>query len=650
MNGKSVLSLLLALLFCFTLFPTALAEEPEGIIAPAEEMAPENAPAGTISPTSDEIQAEASSGRCGDDLTWTLGEDGTLTISGTGDMWDFEDDPAPWYSKRSDIKTACLLSGITRIGNWAFEDCSWLTSVTIPGSVTSIGDWAFDCCSSLTSVTIPGSVTSIGVLSFQKCSSLTEITIPSSVTSIAYDAFSGCSSLMAIDVDEGNTVYSSAAGVLFDKEKAVLLAFPGGKGGSYVIPGSVTRIGDAAFEGCSSLTEVTIPGGVTCVGYAAFFGCSSLTSVTIPGSVTSIGTSAFQLCSRLRDIHYGETAASWRQLAVVYNRYKVTVHCSDGDIAPADPAACGDDLRWFLDAEGALTISGTGDMWDFDAWSSPWYSKNSNIKSVRILSGITSIGNSAFESCSSLSEITIPESVTSIGDAAFFGCSSLTEITIPESVTYIGENAFSYCSSLTEITIPESVTYIGQSAFSDCSSLTGITIPEGVISIGDCAFSFCSSLSGITLPAGVTSIGYGAFYGCSSLTNITIPDNVDSIEEKAFAGCSNLTAIRFSGSAPTFGEDIFQGVTATAYFPAKDPTWTASVRQNYSGTITWEGYVPGDATGDGELDLLDLVRLRKQLAGLSPELNIVAADLNGNWEIDLPDLVRLRILLVGEPD
>ena len=151
---------------------------------------------------------------------------------------------------------------------------------------------------------------------------------------------------------------------------------------------------------------------------------------------------------------------------------------------------------------------------------------------------VTSIGDYAFQSCSSLTSITIPDSVTSIGISAFYNCSSLTSITIPDSVTSIGGYAFSNCSSLTSVTIGNSVTSIGDSAFQSCSSLTSITIGNSVTSIGDRAFSGCSSLTSITIPNSVTSIGVSAFWNCSGLTGITIPDSVTSIGTGAFLGVS----------------------------------------------------------------------------------------------------------------
>ncbi len=327
---------------------------------------------------------------------------------------------------------------VTGIGEYAFEYCTGITSVSIPSSVTSIGYSAFSGCSGITGeLEIPASVTSIGSYAFDECSGLTgELIIPSSVSSIGDSAFRGCSGLMKVTVAEGSLSYKSIDGILYDKEGKKLLYVPGGKKGKINIPEGVKTICEEAFRDCSGLTgDLVIPTSVTSIGSYAFSGCSGLTGdLVLPEGVTEIGYSAFSGCSGLT----GEL------------------------VIP----------------EGVTEIG-------FCAFSGC-----SSLTNVSIPTSVTSIGSYAFSGCSSLTSVSIPTSVISIGGDAFDGCSGLTgELVIPEGVTSIGRYAFHGCSGLTSVSIPMSVTSIGESAFSGCSGLTSISIPTSVTSIGSDAFS-----------------------------------------------------------------------------------------------------------------------------------------------------------------
>ncbi|MCL1932714.1 MAG: leucine-rich repeat domain-containing protein, partial [Candidatus Azobacteroides sp.] len=219
-------------------------------------------------------------------LIWSLNSAGTLTISGNGAMPDYSPGGLPWYNYQSNIKTVILSNGVTSIGNYAFYSCSNLTSITIPNSVRSIGSYAFYYCPNLTSISIPSGVTSIGSYAFFYCSNLTSITIPSSVTNIgSYGVFYYCSNLTSINVASDNVNYSSENGVLFNKNKTILIAFPRGKNGIYTIPNSVTSIGSDAFGYCSNLTSITIPSSVTNISSYAFQYCFNLKTITVNWSV-----------------------------------------------------------------------------------------------------------------------------------------------------------------------------------------------------------------------------------------------------------------------------------------------------------------------------------------------------------------------------
>ncbi|MDO5398924.1 MAG: leucine-rich repeat domain-containing protein [bacterium] len=270
-----------------------------------------------------EVTAYAeTNGTLSDTVSYTLSDDGKiLTISGTGEVPQIRSTISE-YNKITSVvigegitsigyrafyycyrlKSVEIPNGVTNIGDYAFGDCERLTSVKIPNSVTAIGDYAFHYCSGLTSVEIPNSVTSIGSNAFLYCSGLTSVEIPNSVTSIGRCAFLWCSSLAAINVQDGNSSYYSADGVLFDNN-GTLIQYPAGKKAeSYSIPNEVTNIGDYAFGNCSGLTSVEIPNGVTNIEGYAFSNCSSLTSVKLPSRVNIYYDSVFNNCSKLTSI------------------------------------------------------------------------------------------------------------------------------------------------------------------------------------------------------------------------------------------------------------------------------------------------------------------------------------------------------------
>ena len=331
------------------------------------------------------------SGSCGENVTWTLTADGTLTISGTGAMTDYTyDSRSPWYSCRTYIKRVVMQQGVTSIGDHAFWDCSGLTSVTIPDGVTSIGGGAFWDCAALTSVTIPGSVTNVGQDAFYNCSSLTDIyyggygtdwqklnvSIPTSATVHFKDNIYGkgdCGINVTWELTGDGTLTISGTGRISNYSHDNNAPWYSCRAyiKRVVIQQGVRAIGDQAFYYCENLTSVTIPDSVTSIGGSAFSGCSGLTSVTIPDGVTSIGDYAFSDCSGLT--------------------------------------------------------------------------------SVTIPSSVTSIGWRAFENCTALTFMTIPESVTYINGEVFSNCVRLARVTIPKSVTEISSKAFYYCDSLTDV-------------------------------------------------------------------------------------------------------------------------------------------------------------------------------------------------------
>ena len=211
----------------------------------------------------------------------------------------------------------------------------------------------------------------------------------------------------------------------------------------------------------------------------------------------------------------------------------------------------GDNVTWKLTSEGTLTISGTGDMADFDYWNgngAPWLRVRLQAKKVIIQDGVTSIGSYAFYDCDALANVIISNGLTNIGNYAFYRCTRLANVTIPASVTAIGWGAFQGCRSLKSVKIPSGVSSIDSYTFTDCTSLINVTIPTSVTSIGKCAFMGCTGLTDIKLPTLLEVIDWRVFYGCTKLTNISIPKSVTYINEGAFYSCGSMTDVYYAGT------------------------------------------------------------------------------------------------------
>ncbi len=364
----------------------------------------------------------ASEGTTAEGLVWLDNYDGDVVICG-------------YTGKGGGVVIPSEIDGraVKEIGGYTFDDCTGLTSVTIPDSVTKIGDNAFAGCTGLTSITIPDGVKEISSYVFSDCKRLANVAIPGGVTKIEISAFSGCSGLTSVTIPDSVT----------EIEKSAFSGCSGLK--SVTIPDGVTEIGDNAFEGCTGLTSVTISDSVTEIGSYAFSGCSGLTGVTISNSVTDIGWHAFSDCSGLTSINVDKNNRNYTsENGVLFNKDKSSL------------------IQYPGGKKGAYTISDS----------------------------VTDIDWNSFENCTGLTSVTIGKGIKEISLEAFSGCTGLTSVTISDSVTLIDSYAFSGCTGLTSVTIPDSVTKIGTSAFQGCTGLTSVTVPGNVTEIGDDAFGY----------------------------------------------------------------------------------------------------------------------------------------------------------------
>ncbi len=357
-----------------------------------------------------------------------------------------------------------------------------IASVIITNANITIGDWAFFLCPNLTNIVIGSGITSIG-----------------------YNAFARCAILSQVTVDPLNPAYSTAGGILFDKNQTTLIRCLINPVGNYTVPGTVTNIAPAAFAQCTQLTSITIPSSVTCIGSNAFDFCAGLGGITIPDSVTSIGPSAFTMCTSLTNVTLGS---------------------------------------------GLTTVGDSA------------FILCTNLPSIIIPGSVTTIGNDAFEFCTGLTNITIGAGVTSIGDSAFWGCARLVNVSLPANVTNVANDAFWSCTGLTNIAIGSGVIGIGTNAFYWCPSLAAIKVDSlnpSYSSVNGVLFDkgrttlveYPNALAGdYAVPDGVAIIGNFAFSDSSFLTTVTLPSSMYYIGVSGFEDCTSLSGLYFYGYAP----------------------------------------------------------------------------------------------------
>lgn len=496
-----------------------------------------DAPTNPDIPTGGTVVASGSCGAKGDNLTWTLDDNGLFTISGTGKMAGyFSLYYVPWAGYRGSIKYVWIKNGVTSIGANAFYLNNELMIVEIPDSVTSIGESAFERCNNLQEITLPENITLIAYAAFSNCTSLRKITIPKNVRSVGDSLFAGCTGLVSAEIMDGVPEIGYA---MFNGCTNLR---------SVTIPESVASIGSQAFENCAGLSNVVIPNGVRSISDYAFKDCTNLARLTLPDELSSIGAEAFARCTSLRKVTLPESVIKVGVRAFYNCSSLSSVTIPEGvlQIEREAFALCGKLAA--VAVPGTVTEIGEG-----------VFKSCTGMKKAEIADGVLSIGEEAFINCISLTDLVLPESITSIGDSAFRECTSLTRMTIPESLSNIGANVFNGCRNLSEVTILDGVTSIGDGTFAGCRSLKRVVIPDSVQSIGYDAFYYCTNLAELDFPDGLQRIGGRAFYGCTSLKEISLPDSVTRMEDEAFRECSSLTSAALPAGLTRISYNAFRG-------------------------------------------------------------------------------------------
>lgn len=483
-------------------------------------------------PTQAQAAEFVASGTCGESITWSLDDGGILTISGSGEMTNYDYSNSPWNSNEA-IKQIVIEEGVTTVGAWAFYGCTELESVSVAGTVVSIGSHAF-AGSGITELSLPESVQSIGEYAFYDCGSLVSASLPERMTIIDKGAFQNCRMLEIIHLPEG-----------------------------------ITEISPSCFRGCGSLTEILLPNSVVKLSENAFEH-SGLTSITIPAGVVELGHLALH-CENLGQIFVeeGNSAFSSDESGALFNSDKTVLIKVPAMISGA-----------YTVPEGVKVIGQCAFM------------GCKMLTQITLPEGLERIEEEAFYYCYRLSQMTIPASVTQVSSSAFAYCTNLTGIwvdeestayssdawgvlfnkdktvlvkapkklsgnyIIPNGVKTIGDYAFEYCD-ITGVVIPEGVTSIGNYAFSVCYGITEVIFPGSLESLGAYAFNNCNGLTEVTVPGNVKTIGERAFFACGGLTTVTIEEGVEHIGGLAFGLCNSLTTVTFPESLKFVGEKVF---------------------------------------------------------------------------------------------
>ena len=659
---------------------TPPAEElPEGDTAiPSENETPTDEPPTENTSENDtpaEITAEneaesllydAASGQCGDNVFWNISGT-TLTIYGTGAMWDYPD--SPWYGR--DITDVVVNHGVTTVGECAFADCWNLQRISLPHSITAIQYGAFYYCPFLQSISLPSSVERIGKRAFQFCGALSSVSLPDSITTVEPYAFSNCWNLQTVTMPKNLHTIGSGAFSYCNTLSSISLpdsvtdiayfAFGWcGRLSSVKMPERLNSIGEAAFYNCYNLRSIDIPQGLTALPVGVFQN-SGLQSVTIPEGITRIGASAFSSCESLTSCHLPNSLTVIDDCAFIFCRNLQNI------AFPSELQTVGNSAFY---CSGLTSITLPSSLYALGSYafantyiSYAWIPANlknhdgTAFRYCRELSAINvSIYNSEYTSVNGVlfdksgttlfqypcaksgSFYDVPSGVTTIADSAFESTRYLHGVTIPVGVNSIGRWAFSNCEKLETISIPKSITIWGISAFSDCRNLKQVILEDGLTTIGECAFS-STGISKISLPASVNTIESGAF--CSTkLTTLTLPEGVARLGESAFAYCDSLATVSLPQSLAYIGPEAFSGC------------YTLETA-DYAGTYQqWQNKVYVSSNNNcltNVLQYADSLRLSDDLAQMEgATLTLRTAD--GNNPVGESKITHGRVSLVAIAD
>ena len=465
------------------------------------------------------------------------------------------------YNSTNKIKSITIPSTVTEIEKNSFRSCQNLENIIFFGdNITTIGEYAFLECTKLSSITLPDSVVNMSSSVFEDCTSLKSVKLSNDLTEIPSNCFNGCNSLTSIDIPDSITKVGSGA----FRECTSL--------SSVDLSNTLREIGSYSFSN-TSITEISLPQTVISVDSGAFMGCTALKSIAIPSQVTIIPTGFASGCTNLNqiDISYGVTEIKGKAFENCVNLTEVVIPDSVTDV------------RGF---NGCSNLSKVTLSKNIENIGSQSFKDCTSLKNIELPQSLKFIGESAFEGCSVLENIVLPAQLEEIDSLAFKDCSNLTNVTIPESVNRMGKQVFNnsgyynnssnwdgdvlyndkwLLEAKTSISgdyiIKESTRHICSFAFNDCASLTRIEFPYGIEHIPDNLFVDCTSLASVEFPDTITSMEQAVFYNCSSLKNVSFPDGIKSMGGWTFYMCNNLESVKLPYSITVIPERTFYNCT-----------------------------------------------------------------------------------------
>ncbi len=412
-------------------------------------------------------------------------------------------------------------STLTEVGESAFAECHELTRVDMSKSSVATLDQTFTFCAKLGDVVFSPKTKTIGRSAFEFCTALSNVTLPEGLETIGGSAFSATSLTSIVIPDSVTTLYSafgnneSFKSITLGKGVKTLQCFGYCTGiESFVIPETITAIGDVAFQGCTNLREVIIPDSVKKIGGNAFEGCVSLRTLSLPDGITTIASGAFSGCSALEEIKL--------------------------------PA-------------GLTTLDNHA------------FVLCTSLKRIELPASVRVIGESCFSSCTALEEIIMPKKVERFGKYVFSDCSSLKSIDLPEGITELGEQIFYNCTSLKSITLPLTLKKIGWRCFESCTSLEALNCPKSLEEIANDAFNTCSALKTVKFNEGLRIISSYSFANCTSLESVRIPASLENLND-CFPNCTSLKTVTFAAGAVCIFSTPFNGCTSIETVIFEDPS------------------------------------------------------------------------------